>query len=79
VNGRDHLVARLEEAAWQVRVMQDKLQAFRSSATRILDLVLERSNETPFMVAAQSSTVEQIEGRVDAAATNRVHWGAGWH
>jgi hypothetical protein len=74
VDGRAHLVARLEEAVRQLWVMQDELQALRSSATRIWDLVLERSDEMPSLAVALSSTVERIEGRVDAAATNGVHW-----
>jgi hypothetical protein len=58
VNGRARLVARLEEAAKQLRVMQDELQAFSSLATQIRDLVLERSDETLSLVVALSSTVE---------------------
>jgi hypothetical protein len=37
--------------------------------------VLERSDETPSLVGVLSSTVKQIEGRIDAAATNGIHWG----
>jgi hypothetical protein len=33
-------------------------------------------DETPSLLVALSSTVEQNEGRVYAAATNGVHWGA---
>jgi hypothetical protein len=76
VKGRAHLVVHLEEAVGQLWVMQDKLQALHSSATWIWDLVLERYEETPSLVVALSSTVEQIEGRVDVVAANGLHWGA---
>jgi hypothetical protein len=33
VDGQSHLVARLEEAARQLRVMQDELQTLQSSTT----------------------------------------------
>jgi hypothetical protein len=56
--------------------MQDELQDHHSSATQIWDLVLERYDETPSLAVALSSSTEQIEGHVDAAATNGVHWGA---
>jgi hypothetical protein len=56
--------------------MQDELQALRSSATRVWDHVLERSNEMPSLMVGLSSTAEQIMGHVDAAAANRVHWEA---
>jgi hypothetical protein len=58
--------------------MQDEHQALCSSATRIGDLVLERSDEMPSLAVTLSSTVEQIKGRIDAAAANGVHWGPGW-
>jgi hypothetical protein len=73
VHGRAHLVACVEEAARQLWVIRDELQALRSSATRIWDLVLERSDETPSLVVALSSIVKQIEGRIDATAINGVH------
>jgi hypothetical protein len=58
VDGRAHLVARLEEAAGQLWVIQDELQALRTSATWIRDLVLERYDEMPSLVVALSSTTE---------------------
>jgi hypothetical protein len=75
-NGRAHLVPHLEEAAGPLWVMQDEIQALSSLATQIWDLVLERTDEIPSLVVALSSTMKQIEGRIDAAATNRVHWWA---
>jgi hypothetical protein len=65
----------LEEAIGQLWVMQYELKALQSLATQIRDLVLERSDETPSLVVALSSTTKQIEGCVDAANTNMVHWG----
>jgi hypothetical protein len=58
VDGRAHLVAHLEEAAGQLRVMQDKLQAIWSLATRIRELMLERSDEMPSRALALSSTAK---------------------
>jgi hypothetical protein len=75
-NGRTYLVAHTEEAAGKLQVMQDELQTLWSSATRIRDLVLERSDETPSLTVALSLIMERIEGRIDAAATNVVHWRA---
>jgi hypothetical protein len=72
---RVHLVVHLEEAVGCLQAMQDEHQAFQSSVIRIWDLVLQRFDEAPSIVAALSSTTNLIEGRVDAAATNRVHWG----
>jgi hypothetical protein len=73
---RVHLVIYLEETIGRLQAMQDEHQALRNSATRVWDLVLERSDEAPSLAAALSITVDVIEGRVDAAATNGVHWGA---
>jgi hypothetical protein len=58
VDGQSHLVARLEEAARQLRVMQDELQTLQSSTTQIWDLVLEGSDETPALVVVLSLTAE---------------------
>jgi hypothetical protein len=58
VDGQSHLVARLEEAARQLQVMQDELQTLQSSTTQIWDLVLEGSDETPALVVVLSLTTE---------------------
>jgi hypothetical protein len=52
------------------------MMSTQSLATRIRDLLLERSDEMPSRAVVLSSTAEQIEGRVDAAATNGVNWGS---
>jgi hypothetical protein len=44
-NGRVQLVAYLEEVVGQLQVIQDEHQALQNSATRVQDLVLERSSE----------------------------------
>jgi hypothetical protein len=44
-NGRVQLVAYLEEVVGQLQVIQDEHQALQNSATRVQDLVLERSGE----------------------------------
>jgi hypothetical protein len=56
--------------------MQDEHHALKNLATRVRDLVLKRSSEVPSLATALSSIVDLIEGRVDAAAANEVHWGA---
>jgi hypothetical protein len=38
--------------------------------------VLERPSEAPSLAIALSLIVDLIQGHVDAAATNKVHWGA---
>jgi hypothetical protein len=76
-DGRVHLVACLEEASRRLWVTQDEHEALWSSATWVRDSVLNRSNETPSLVALSPST-GLIEGRIDAAAVNGVHWGGGW-
>jgi hypothetical protein len=75
---RVHLVAHLEEVVEQLQAMQDEHQALQNSATRVQNLVLERSDEAPSMAVALSSTTDLIEGRVNTAPTNRVHWGSDW-
>jgi hypothetical protein len=59
--------------------MQDEHQAFQNLATRVRDLALERPSEAPSLVVVLSSTANLIEGHIDAAATNGVHWGPDWH
>jgi hypothetical protein len=76
MHGRAHLVPRLAEAAGPLWVMQDEIHALSSFATQIRDLVLERTDEMPSLVVALSSTPKQIEGHIDAAATNGVQWWA---
>jgi hypothetical protein len=44
-------------------------------ANQVRDLVLESSGEALSLAAMLFSTVNPIEGRVDAAAANRVHLG----
>jgi hypothetical protein len=56
--------------------MQDEHQPLQNLGIRVWNLVLERSGEVPSLAVVLSSTVDLIEGCVDAAATNRVHWGA---
>jgi hypothetical protein len=73
VDGQVHLAARLEEAPSQLQLMQDEYQAIQNMTTHVHNLVQERSSEVPSLAAAQSSTVDLIEGHVDGAAANGVH------
>jgi hypothetical protein len=72
-SNQGHLVICLEEAIEQPQAIQDQHQALQDLATRVWDLVLERSDEVPSLAAVLSSIVDLIEGRVDVASTNRVH------
>jgi hypothetical protein len=67
MDGRVHLAARLEEVARQLKVMQDEHQALQNLVTRVQNLVLDRSGETPSLAAALSSTMDLVKHHVDAA------------
>jgi hypothetical protein len=43
-------------------------------ATRVQALVLERSGEAPSLAVVLSLTTDLIEGHIDVAVSNRVHW-----
>jgi hypothetical protein len=59
--------------------MRDEHEALQSLAIRGHGLVLGRSNEMNSLAVAWSPSTELIEGHVNVAAINVVHWGAGWH
>jgi hypothetical protein len=70
----------LEEATGRFWVMQDehreaidKLRALQSSATRVRDLVLKRSDKMSSLAASMSSAADQVEGRIDTMIANGVH------
>jgi hypothetical protein len=78
---RIRLAEHLNEAVrwlWLVQVecreADVELEALRSSVTRVWDLVLEGYERMSSLVTSLSSVAELIEGRVNAAATNEVHW-----
>jgi hypothetical protein len=73
LSNQGHLVICLEVAIEQPQAIQDQHQARQDLATRVWDLVLERSDEAPSLAAVLSSIVDLVEGRVDVASTNRVH------
>jgi hypothetical protein len=71
----------LEEAVRQLWAMHDEhrevvieLRALQNFATQVRHLVLKGSDETSSL-SLVSSTMDLIEGRLDVAATNGVHWG----
>jgi hypothetical protein len=52
-----------------------ELEALHTSAARVWDLVLDRDNIPSSLVASLSTSVELLEGQVDAMATNGVcYW-----
>jgi hypothetical protein len=78
-SSRDRLADRVEEVIGQLWVEQatrreadTKLEAPRSSATQVQNLMLERSDRTSPLAASLSSMVELIEDRIDTVAANRV-------
>jgi hypothetical protein len=73
---------RLEEAIEQPQLMHEEhreaiieLRALQSSTTRVRHLVLRGSDETSSLATSLSSAADLIEGRINVAATNGVHWG----
>jgi hypothetical protein len=75
VDGRVHLVTHLEEVIERLRVMRDEHEALWSSATRVWGSTPGRSDEMPSLAVALSPSTKLIEGCVNAAAINGVHWG----
>jgi hypothetical protein len=51
-----------------------KLEALRTSALRVRDLVLDHANGPSCLAAYLSTAAELLEGRVDAVVANWVHW-----
>jgi hypothetical protein len=52
-----------------------KLEALRTLAARVRDLVLDVANGLSSLAVSLSAAVEQLEGWVDAATNNGVHSG----
>jgi hypothetical protein len=51
------------------------LEALRSSAAQVRDLVLEQANRSSSLATSLSLTAGLLEGCIDAVAANGVHWG----
>jgi hypothetical protein len=80
-SGRASLTDRLDEAAGQLRVelaaqqeADAELEALRTAATRVLELVPDNVNGSSSLAASMSAVVELLEDRIDATATNNVYW-----
>jgi hypothetical protein len=65
---------RVELAAWWEAYVE--LEALWTLAMRVWDLVLGRVNRSSSLAASMSTTAELHEGRINAAAANRVRWGS---
>jgi hypothetical protein len=52
-----------------------ELEALRTSATQVRDLVLDGADRLSSLVASLSTVAEMLEGHVDVMAANRVCWG----
>jgi hypothetical protein len=64
----------VELATWWV--VNAELEALWTSAARVQDLVLDNTDGPYSLIASLPTVVELLEGRVDAAAANRVRWGS---
>jgi hypothetical protein len=58
------------------REAEVELEDLRSSTTRVRDLVLSDIGGSSLMVASMSALTEKLEGQIDAATANGVHWGS---
>jgi hypothetical protein len=52
-----------------------ELEALRTSATRVRDLVLGGTNGPSSRATSMSAIAEQLEGRINAATANGARWG----
>jgi hypothetical protein len=68
----DEAVGRLQEELVARREVNAELEALRTSAERVRDLVLGNIDELSSLAASLSAVVELLEGRVDTTATNGV-------
>jgi hypothetical protein len=59
-----------------VREAEAELEALWSSAVRVQCLVLGDVDGSTSLATSMSTVVEWLEGRIDAATANRVHWGS---
>jgi hypothetical protein len=80
--GQARLVNHLEEATIRLgaedaarREADAELEALRTSATRVWNLVLERADGTSSLAVSLSSEVELLDDRIDTTVANGVHWG----
>jgi hypothetical protein len=61
---------------WQhTREVDAELDALRTSAMRVWDLVLDSIDGSSSLAASVSGAVDLLEGRFDAMAANGVRWG----
>jgi hypothetical protein len=81
--GRTRLTDHLNEATEQLRVelatqqeVHVELEALLTSTMHVRDLVLDNTDGLSSLAASMSTVVELLEGRIDAAAANGVHWGS---
>jgi hypothetical protein len=53
-----------------------ELEALRTSAARVPDLVLDNTDGPSSLPASKLAVVELLEGRIDAATANGFRWGS---
>jgi hypothetical protein len=80
--GQARLANHLDEAIGQLSVelaarqeADTKLEALRTSAARVWDLVLDDADGSSSLDVSLSIVVELLEGRIDSTAANGVCWG----
>jgi hypothetical protein len=81
-HGQAQLADHLDEVTGQLgaelatrRWADAELEALRTSAARVWDMMLDNVDRPFFLVASMSMAVELLEGRINAAAANEVRWG----
>jgi hypothetical protein len=65
---------RMELAAWQEA--DAELEALRTSAGRVQDIVLDNADRPSFPMASMLMEVELLGSQIDAMATNDARWGS---
>jgi hypothetical protein len=56
--------------------VEAELEALRSSAAQVQDLVLGDASVSSLLATSLSAVAVRLEGWIDAVATNRVRWGS---
>jgi hypothetical protein len=62
-------------SGWSRREADAELEAFRTSATQVWDLVLEGPYGSSSLVASLSLVAELIEEHVNVVSANGIRWG----
>jgi hypothetical protein len=75
-NHLDEAARQLREELAARREAEAELEALRSSAARVPDLVLGDVEGLSLLSTSMSTVAERLEGRIDTVAANGVCWGS---